>query len=156
MKKEKKYKCRHNWERLILTALVGAVFCGFLLVATWQFQSDQEIMFNTEMTVRSSAKNDSIKVIAPKANDQIKSPVQVSGQAAVFEAQLHARIKDNSGLILAEAQFVTREGQTMSPFSTKIKYKKPSRNKGTIEIFEKSPKDGAEIHKISIPVVFQD
>jgi len=156
MKKINKYKHRHNWVRLILTALVSGVFCGFLLVAIWQFKSDEEIMFSSEMIVKSPARNDSIKVTVPKINEQIKSPVQISGQAAVFEAQFNARIKDDSGLVLAETQLMTEEGQTMSPFSAKIKYKKPSRREGVIEVFDISPKDGTEIHKVSIPVIFQD
>lgn len=139
-----------------MTALVGGVFCLFLLVAIWQFQSEEEIMSNSEPTVRNLAKNASIEVTAPKAGDKIKSPVQLTGQAAIFEAQFNARIKDNSGLILAETQLRTEEGQTMSPFSAKIKYKKPSRPEGVIEVFDISAKDGSEIYKISIPVIFQD
>ena len=151
-----KYKCQYNLERLILTALVGGAFCGFLLVAIWQFQLDQEIMFSSEIIIKSPARNNSIEVTAPKINERIKSPVQISGQAAIFEAQFNARIKDNSGLILAETQLRTEEGQTMSPFSAKIKYKKSSANQGIIEVFDVSPKDGAEIYKVSIPVTFQD
>jgi len=156
MKKIRKHKHPPNWARLILIALVSGVFCGSLLIAIWQFQSDEEIMFNSEMTIKNPARNNSIKVVSPKINEQIKSPVQISGQAAIFEAQFNARIKDNSGLILAEAQLRTEEGQMMSPFSARIKYKKPSRREGTIEIFDISAKDGSEIHKISIPVIFQD
>ena len=156
MKKNSKYKHRHNWLRLVLTALVGSVFCGFLLIAIWQFQSDGEIMSSSEMTIKNPTGNDFIKVTSPKINEQIKSPAKISGQAAVFEAQFNARIKDNSGLILAEAQLRTQEGQTMSPFSAKIKYKKPSRREGVVEVFDISAKDGSEINKVSIPVVFLD
>ncbi len=156
MKKINKYKHRYNLGRLILIALVGGVFCGFLLVAIWQFQSDQEIMFSSEVTVKNPVRNDSIKVTAPKMGEKIKSPIQLSGQAAVFGAQLNARIKDKSGLVLTETQFMTEEGQTMSLFSVKIKYKKPSRSEGIVEIFEISAKDGSEINKVSIPVIFQD
>lgn len=156
MKKISKQRKQHNWVRLILTALVGGVFCSFLLIAIWQFQSDEEIMSSSEMIIKSPARNDFIKVVSPKINEQIKSPVQISGQAAIFEAQFNARIKDNSGLILAEAQLRTEEGQTMSPFSAKIKYKKPSRREGVVEIFDISAKDGSEINKVSIPVTFLD
>jgi len=152
----KKYKSRHNWTRLFLTALAGGTFCLFLLASIWQFQADQEILSVTEISATNPARNDVIKVASPKTNAQIKSPVELSGQAAVFEAQLNARIKDGSGLILAEAQFMTVEGQKMSPFSTKIKYKKPSRREGVIEVFDISAKDGSEIDKVSIPVIFQD
>jgi hypothetical protein len=156
MKKSNTHKQRPNWGRLGLTILVGGVFCAFLLIAIWQSQSDQEILANSEMLIKNPAKNDVIQVTAPKINAQIKSPVQLSGQAAVFETQLRARIKDASGLTLAEAQLVAKKGQTMVPFSAKIKYKKPSRNEGLVEVFEISAKDGSEIHKISIPVIFQD
>ena len=112
-------------------------------------------MNDTEISAKDITSNNSIKVDSPKINQVITSPVLVSGQAAVFEAQVNARLKDESGLILAETSFMTKEGQTMSPFSTKIKFKKPSHRKGTLEIYEISAKDGAEIHKISIPVIFE-
>lgn len=156
MKKINQKKHQHNWTRLFLTALVGGTFCLFLLTAIWQFQSDEEIMSNSAIFLKNPTRNDSIKVTSPKINEQIKSPVQISGQAAIFEAQFNARIKDNSGLVLAEAQLRTEEGQTMSPFSAKIKYKKPSRGEGIVEVFDISAKDGSEINKVSIPVIFQD
>lgn len=156
MKKISGYKRPYNLERLVLTALVGSVFCGFLLVAIWQFQSEEEIMSNTEIITKNPTRNDSIKINAPKINEQIKSPVQLSGQVTAFGAQVNVRIKDNSGLILSESSFTTEEEQVMSPFSIKIKYKKPSNSRGIIEVFEISAKDGLEIHKIFIPVIFRD
>jgi len=151
----KKQKHHIHWNRIISVFFIACAFCAFLMIAIWQFNSEQEIMTDTELSAKDITGNSSIKVDSPKINQVITSPVLVSGQAAVFEAQVNARIKDESGLILAETSFMTKEGQTMSPFSTKIKFKKPSHKKGTLEVYEISAKDGAEIHKISIPVIFE-
>mgnify|MGYP001569777749 FL=1 len=145
-----------HWERIFLLTLISAPFTGFLLWSIWQLQNEEAWLANQELKVKDPLRNAVMKVTAPLFNAKIKSPVTLAGQANVFEAQMNARVKDASGLILAETSFQTREGQTMSPFLTKVTYKKPSRPKGTIEIFSFSPKDGAEINKIIIPVLFQD
>jgi len=152
----KKHKYQHHihWNRILSVLVIGSAFCALLLISIWQFNSEQDVMSDTELVAKNITRNNSIRVDSPKVNQVIQSPVLVSGQAAVFEAQVNARLKDESGLILAETSFMTKEGQTMSPFSTKIKFKKPSRQKGILEVFEISAKDGSEIHKIAIPVVF--
>ncbi|MDD2753066.1 MAG: Gmad2 immunoglobulin-like domain-containing protein [Candidatus Portnoybacteria bacterium] len=151
-----KRKYPYNRERLLLTALVAVTFFGFLLWSIEQTASEQEDLLTASAIISFPNSNRSIRALSPKIGAAIKSPVVISGRASVFEAVLQARIKDASGLTLAQTKIMAKEGQKMSPFSASVKYKKPTRPKGTIEVFSLSAKDGSEINKITIPVVFKD
>lgn len=146
----------YNRERVLLIALVAVAFFGFLLWNIEQASTEETSILSGFDRINSPAENKAIKISSPKINEAIKSPVKVSGQAAVFEAVLQVRIKDASGLVLAQKRIMTAEGQKMSPFSSTISYKKPSRPKGAVEVYSISPKDGLEINKLSIPVSFKD
>lgn len=147
---------KFNRERLLLTALVAIAFFGFLLWSIEETSGEEASFLSGFLKVGTPSENKAIKVTAPKIGSYIKSPVTVFGQAAVAEAALQIRIKDSSGLTLAREKTLAAASQKMSAFSAKVKYKKPSRSKGVIEIFSLSPKDGSEINKISIPVNFKD
>jgi len=149
-------KYHYNRERLLLFSLVALAFLGFLLWSIEQSNRDEISVLAGFYQVKSPTENKVFKIDAPKVGAAIKSPARVSGQAAVFEAVMQVRIKDASGLTLAQTRVMTAEGQKMSPFSASIKYKKPTRSKGIIEFFALSAKDGSEINKLSIPVVFKD
>ncbi|MEK7546667.1 MAG: Gmad2 immunoglobulin-like domain-containing protein [Patescibacteria group bacterium] len=85
----------------------------------------------------------------------ITNPVAVSGKSNFFEANTRIRIKDADGNILADT-FVTAAGwmDKTYPFSRKISFSEPKTGKGFIEVFESSAKDGSEINKIAIPILF--
>jgi len=149
-------KYHYNRERLLLFSLVALAFLGFLLWSIEQSNRDEISVLADFYQVKSPTENKVFKIDAPKVGAAIKSPARVSGQAAVFEAVMQVRIKDASGLTLTQTRVMTAEGQKMSPFSAVIKYKKPTRSKGIIEFFALSAKDGSEINKLSIPIVFKD
>jgi len=151
-----KIKYHYNRERLLLTALVAVAFFGFLLWSIEQASNNETSVLAGFYRINSPSENKVFKIDAPKVGAAIKNPVKVSGQASVFEAALQIRIKDASGLTLAREKVMTADGQKMSPFSATIKYKKPTRPKGTIEFYSLSPKDGSEVNKLAIPVVFRD
>lgn len=154
MPAKKKYP--YNRERLLLTALVAVAFFGFLLWSIEQTVSEQEELLTASAIISFPTGNRSVRVLSPKVGAAIKSPVIISGRASLLETTLQARIKDASGLVLAQTKIMTTEEKTMSPFSVSVKYKKPTRSKGTIEVYSRSAKDGLEINKITIPVVFKD
>lgn len=156
MTKNKKRSFNFNRERLLLISLVAVAFFGFLLWSIKQTSIEEANLLAIGQEVNRPAENKTIKVTSPKVNETIKSPVVISGRALVFKAVLQTRIKDASGLILAKTSITTQEGQKMSPFSSSVNYKKPTRTKGTVEVFINSAKDGSEVNKLSIPVVFKD
>lgn len=101
--------------------------------------------------------NEFIQVKHPQKNNIIKSPILISGEANVFEGNVRVRIKDEAENILADT-FITASGayDKLYPFEKEISYSAPASQNGVVEIFEEDMKDGSEINKVIIPVVFGD
>ncbi len=156
MVKNRKYHFDFNRERLLLVLLVAVAFFGFLLWSIEQASLEEAAILAIGQEINRPAENKIIKVTSPKVNGIIKSPVMISGQASTFNAVLQIKIKDASGLVLAQKKITTKESQKMSPFGSSVTYKKPTRTKGTIEVFVNSTKDGSEVNKLTIPIVFKD
>jgi hypothetical protein len=98
-----------------------------------------------------------IIVTAPAANQSIGLPLVIKGQARVFENTVSFRIKDSDGKILLENYAIADSpdmGQ-FGPFNASVNYPEPKGEKGTVEVFEYSARDGSEISKVEIPVVFK-
>lgn len=94
-------------------------------------------------------------VTKPVSNATIKSPLEISGRARVFEASVSYRIKDASGKILDEGFTTATAGapawgfyKIMSDFATS------TTKTGFVEVLTFSAKDGSEQDLISIPVTF--
>ena len=66
-------------------------------------------------------------------------------------------MKDDNKNILADT-FITASGayDKLHSFEKEIGYSTPFFQKGVIEVFEESAKDGSDLHKVEIPVVFED
>jgi hypothetical protein len=105
-----------------------------------------------------SASNDppaqaAIVVESPKPGDVVPNPVTVSGTANVFEAQFNLRILDRNGKILTEVPVHASCGTgCRGTFSIKVGYHVTSRQRGSIWVFDYSPKDGSIIDLVKIPV----
>ena len=101
--------------------------------------------------------NDLIQIESPTQNTTIKDPVLISGKADVFEANVRVRIKDENKNILAD-DFITASGWMgeLYPFEKEISYNPPTSQNGIIEVFEENVKNGNEINKVIIPVVFEN
>ncbi|MCK5123268.1 MAG: Gmad2 immunoglobulin-like domain-containing protein [Candidatus Pacebacteria bacterium] len=101
--------------------------------------------------------NEFIQVKSPQKNATIKNPVLISGKANVYEANVRIRISDDNKNILAD-DFITAGGwmDKLYSFEKEIGYETPQTENGLIEIFEESVKDGSEIYKVEVPVVFGD
>ncbi len=84
---------------------------------------------------------------------KLDSPKKVENVATIIPKE---KIKDNKGLILAESFVQVKNAKKMSDFSISLTYKKPSTQKGIVEVFQVAAKDGSEINKIIIPIVFKD
>ncbi len=99
--------------------------------------------------------NGDIQVTAPAAGESVGSPIRVAGRAIAFESVVSIRIIDESGNILAESSTLTNapDAGQFGDFSVAVDFAVPA-GKGTVEVFENSARDGSEINKVSIPVVF--
>lgn len=149
---------------LILICGIGLLF-GLLVYGSFELNKKNKIIITPTTKPVESLKppepsyfgNEFIQVKIPQKNSAIKNPVIVEGKANVFEANVRIKIKDDSGNILADT-FATAEGayDKLYPFNTEINYDAPATQKGIIEVFEESAKDGGEINKVVIPVKFED
>lgn len=99
-----------------------------------------------------------IIVFEPKAGDEIGLPLITRGEARVFENNFNYRVRDEDGAFLVE-NFSTAsspDAGLYGTFAVKTNYPSPQGENGTVEVFSYSPKDGSEINKVIIPVVFKE
>ncbi len=94
-----------------------------------------------------------VSVTEPCSGATVTSPLNVVGEANVFEATVSMRILDENGDEIATA-FTTAECGTgcWGAFAGEISFEVDHEQPGTLEVFESSAEDGSDIHKVSIPV----
>ena len=94
-----------------------------------------------------------ILVESPIIGARVSSPVTVSGTANVFEATVSLRILDENGNEIART-FTTATCGTgcRGDYSVSIPFNVDRQQRGTIEVFESSAKDGSPINLVRIPV----
>ncbi len=147
---------------VVLIVGIGAVF-GMLAYEVFEVNKKMVFVNKTqkdEIDILDKNKyfgNDFIQIKSPQKNTVIKSPVLISGEANVFEPNVRVKIKDGNKNVLAN-DFIMASGwmDAKYPFEKEIDYLSPTSLNGIIEIFEESTKDGNEIYKVVIPVVFED
>ena len=83
-------------------------------------------------------------------------PMLVSGKALTFESTVNIKIYDDRhNLILETFTMSASQNAEPGPYSISIEFpSKVTAPNGTLEVFEYSAKDGAEIHKVIVPITF--
>jgi nucleoid-associated protein YgaU len=95
-----------------------------------------------------------ISVRQPLSFDIVDDPVKVSGIGSGFEGQFAARVRDANGNELVQVN-VNGPGAVLFNFQTEIPLPGiPPTARGTLEVFEFSAKDGSEINKQVVPIIF--
>lgn len=96
-----------------------------------------------------------ITVNVPLSNARVTSPVTISGDASVFEAALQWRIVDAGGVVLASGIATASAGApARGTFSVTATFTPPAADTmGGIEVFDRSPKDGAVDELVRVPIV---
>jgi hypothetical protein len=106
--------------------------------------------------------HDKIRVESPQANQKIKSPLVVEGEARgvwYFEADFSAKLLNEDGEVIGQG-IMTAEGEWMTeefvPFKGEITFEKPKGEKGKL-VLEKSNPSGLPEHAESliVPVEFE-
>lgn len=94
-----------------------------------------------------------IEVFSPITTGVYHSPIEVIGFSRTFEASVLVRVLDSKGEVIGER--VTQGGSVdgFDFFHTQLRFYVKSQQKGTVEVFELSARDGGEVHKVSIPVI---
>jgi hypothetical protein len=101
-----------------------------------------------------------ISVFSPRANDKVGASFAVTGEARVFENQFHMRVTNSA---TKEVLFDESENSNASDvgqfgkFSVPINLDNSNLRQGDkllLEVFQFSAKDGSEVDKVSVPLVF--
>ncbi len=113
----------------------------------------------TEQTSSSSSSEDSsvnVIVTAPLEGDFVGYTFVATGIARVFENVVSWRLKDADGTLLVEGHVMANSpdiGQ-FGPFLIPIDATTAKGKTGTLEVYQASAKDGSDIDKVTIHVVF--
>lgn len=95
-----------------------------------------------------------ISVRQPQPHDIVDDPVAVCGIGSGFEGQFAARVRDGNGTELVLSN-VSGPGTVLFNYHTTLSLPGiPSTTRGTLEVFEFSAKDGSEINKQVVPIIF--
>lgn len=104
-----------------------------------------------------ATESQNIKVTSPRPNEIISGQVVIAGEARTFESNVLYRVKDSSGKVLAFGNTTATAPDTgqFGPFQVTVAFSPPASSSGTVEVYEGSAKDGSEINKVTIPVLFR-
>ncbi|MEX0800219.1 MAG: Gmad2 immunoglobulin-like domain-containing protein [Dehalococcoidia bacterium] len=95
---------------------------------------------------------DIVVVDAPAAEDEVTSPVTVSGSMNVFEAQFNITIYDAAGNIVADVAGHTGEAFILSPFSEDVEFGVDEPSEACLWVYDASPRDGSPIDVVQVPL----
>jgi hypothetical protein len=98
------------------------------------------------------AVSDSVAVYSPRASDSTGRSVTVSGFARVYEAHLAWRVRDSAGRIVAQGFTMAGAGPTWGSFQTTVTIPANVSGNVTLEVFWPSPKDGADLGLVQVPL----
>ncbi len=96
-----------------------------------------------------------IVVTVPVNGTQVANPVRVTGRARVFEGALVVAVLDAQGKELVRESVQASAGAPeWGNFQKDVTYPAPDRQaQGRVEVFSLSPRDGAVMNRVVIPVV---
>jgi immunoglobulin-like protein involved in spore germination len=96
-----------------------------------------------------------IVVREPLANARVKSPLTISGDASVFEANLIWQVTDTAGRVLAGGITTASAGApARGTFTITATYTDPPSDAiGFAEVFTRSPRDGNIDEIVRVPII---
>jgi len=155
-------KIPHPFARFHLSSFILGLAGGIFLMFFYQLVLYQSIPVSSNVpaavpTPTPTMATGNIQVRFPTPGATVSLPFTITGQARVFENQFNYRIKDANGTLLQQgtAYANSQDAGQFGPFTITIS-SLPHRqgNTGTIEVFDYSARDGSEIDKVVIPVIF--
>ena len=138
---------------------------GLVLILAWKQAPKEPPVPGTENAAEQAAataepvvsQSGNIKVSQPQSNSLVASPLLVKGQARTFEATFQMLLKDADGkeIVKKTVTYGAPEGGEFGDFGELLLFDTPKTDKGTLEVFTFSAKDGAVQNLVSIPVKFK-
>ena len=106
-------------------------------------------------TAISPAASRNIEVLSPRGGDFVKSGFAIKGNARVFENMVSIRLTDSEGNLLVQTSSYANAPDVgmFGSFEKVLKFE-TNATEGTLEVYQVSAKDGSEIDKVTIPVLF--
>lgn len=104
-----------------------------------------------------ASQSGNIKVTQPQPDSLVSSPMLVKGQARVFENTFQMVLKDSAGkeVVKKTVTYSAADAGQFGDFGELLLFDNPKTDKGTLEVFDLSAKDGAVQDLVSIPVKFK-
>ncbi len=101
------------------------------------------------------ASSDNIEVLSPRGGDSVKSGLAIKGNARTFESSVAIRLSDSEGNVLVETFTLANapDAGQFGLFEKALEFQTDD-STGTLEVFQYSAKDGSEIDKVTIPLLF--
>ncbi len=95
-------------------------------------------------------------VTSPVLNQEVSSPITVTGRARVFENQFNYRLKDTDGRLLSQGSATASapDAGQFGPFTFTVSYPAPATRYGILEIYDLSPKNGSAIDQVILYLKF--
>jgi hypothetical protein len=106
---------------------------------------------------RQEAREPNIRVSAPVAGARLPNPFRVQGEARTFESHVALRVLDAEDNVLVQTFTTATAPDTgqFGPFDVEIYYPVAKTPNGFVEVYWNSPKDGAVLDLVRVPVVFE-
>ena len=98
-----------------------------------------------------------IIVTKPLSNDQITSPLEITGRTRVGEETILFRLKDDWNQVMATSSTKTEIGAPDWGFySGSLDFPTPLSQTGWLEVYTQNSQDGSEQNLITLPITFKE
>ena len=99
-----------------------------------------------------TAPENAIELFSPVGPGAYHSPMEVIGYSQTFEGNVHLRLTDGDGNILAERNTLGGSVDGFDFFHSYLRFTLTDEISATLEVFETSAEDGREINKVTVPL----
>lgn len=139
----------------------NVAFAAFVVVVAFGTYAalrvrDNQIVITYDASPDMPVKEANLTIASPKPNETVGFPLIITGTGRVFENTFSYRVYDEDNALLYESNAMTDapDAGIFGNYSVSIYYPAPEGTRGRIEVFEYSAKDGEEINKVTVPIVF--
>jgi hypothetical protein len=149
-----------NASKWIIVAIIAMLL---LVVIAYSIQKPEQftnIPFLGPTATPTPLSSGNIILTSPRFNEHVGQQFTIIGKARVFENVVSIRLKDKlSGKIYGEVASRTdaQDAGQFGDFQTGVLLNDPKLQPGTellLEVYQASPKDGQEIDKLVVPLIF--
>ena len=138
---------------------------GLILILAWKQAPKEAPVAGSENPAEEApvvgepvvSQSGNIKVSQPQPESLISSPLLIKGQAKVFENTFQMVLKDADGkeVVKKTVTATAPDAGQFGDFDELLLFDNPKTDKGTLEVFDLSAKDGAVQDLVTIPVKFK-